>query len=418
MSANPTVGELRDAVPQVPDTPCELADYARQVFASVCGRAADSSALAAWGDGDDEIVGSAFRIHHDERAVLDLARTFQRRLFDAGLAWLQGPREFGGAGLSDEQVAVVRDVAAEFQRPDLNPLLVGQQIVAPAILQFGTDEQRRRWLPAIWSGDVVGCQLFSEPDAGSDLASLRTRAVRDGDMWRITGQKVWSSGAHLSHVGELLARTSDDPALRHKGLTMFVIDMNQPGVTVLPLRQMNGSAHFCEVYLDDVVVADDRRLGGVGQGWLVAQTSLTSERDGFGDEDGHLFHRPYERLVQLVRHSGRADDPVVRQRLADAYTRHVIGRLLPDHLAGTTPAAQLGAPSLVKLFSTDADWRLAETAARVLGAAITADSGEWGLYAWSAMLLGVPAPRIAGGTDQIQRNIIGERALGLPREPR
>ncbi len=397
----------------------ELEAQIRAVFERTCARKpAEVEADEGWGAGDEEIVGSAFRVHADEGAEIAAARSFQRDLFDAGLAWLRGPTHLGGAGFDSERIEVFRRVAADYITPDLNCLLVGQQIVAPAINEFGTDEQRALWLPAIWRGDVVGCQLFSEPDAGSDLASLRTRAVRDGDTWRISGQKVWSSGAHFSQIGELLTRTDDDLSLRHRGLTMFVIDMDQPGVSIRPLRQMNGSAHFCEVFLDDVVVADDRRIGPVGQGWMVAQTSLTSERDGFGDEGSHLFHEPYRRLVELVAHLGAGNDPVVRDRLADAYTRQVIARLLPDHIEQCAPGVRAGGASLVKLFSTDADWRIAQTAASVLGPAITADDGAWGHFVWVGVLLGVAAPRIAGGTDQIQRNIVAERALGLPREPR
>jgi acyl-CoA dehydrogenase len=199
---------------------------------------------------------------------------------------------------------------------------------------------------------------------------------------------------------------------------MFLIDMDQPGVTVRPLRQMNGSSHFCEVFLDDVVVLDERRLGDVGQGWIVAQTSLTSERDGFGDEGGQLFDDLPGRLVELVRHFGAADDPVRRNQLADVHAREVVARLLADRLQHATGSIGAASASMVKLFATDLDWRIAQIAASVLGPSITADDGEWGRYVWSRVVLGVPAPRIAGGTDQIQKNIVAERALGLPREPR
>lgn len=393
----------------------EFADRVRSFFESHCKL---KPTAQTWGEGADSLVGSAFRLHEDFPAEVAEARAFQRSLFDAGLAWLSGPPDLGGAGASRQEMDQYAQIARDYDRPDTNCLHVGQQIAAPAILQFGTEVQRRRWLPSIWRGDLVGCQLFSEPDAGSDLASLRTRAVRDGDGWRIDGQKVWSSGAHVSDFGELLARTDDDPALRHRGLSMFIIDMHTPGVTVRPLRQLNGGSHFCEVYLDNAFIADDRMIGDEGAGWMVAQASLTSERDGFGDEDSHLFVHPYERLVELVAVSGRNDDAVVRDLLADAYTRQTIARLLPEHLAHARPAIAATGASLSKLFSTDTDWRLAQQAATVLGPAITADDGSWGRYAWSQMLLGVAAPRIAGGTDEIQRNILAERCLGLPREPR
>lgn len=390
----------------------------RAVLDARCPRRATKGHGGEWGVGDDEIVGSAFRVGHDLAAEVHAARDLQRALFDAGLAWPRGPVEYGGAGLDDATAGRLVAVAREYELPDMNCLLVGHQIVAPAVLAFGTDTQRRRWLPALWRADVVGCQLFSEPEAGSDLASLRATAVRDGDVWRVNGQKVWSSGAHFSHVGELLARTDPDPSQRHRGLTMFLVDMDQPGVAVRPLRQMNGSDHFCEVFLDDVVVPDDRRIGAVGQGWAVAQTSLTSERDGFGDDQGHLFRQPLERLVALVRHRGLAHDPLVRNRVAEAYSRDLVARLLAERLRSAPDVLAGAGASLVKVLATETDWQLAQTAAAVLGPAVVADGGEWGHYAWSQMVLSVAAPRIAGGTNEIQRNIVAERALGLPREPK
>jgi alkylation response protein AidB-like acyl-CoA dehydrogenase len=373
---------------------------------------------AGWGVGDDSVVGGALRRHVDEDAEVEAACAFQRDLYDAGLAWLTGPAELGGAALASEEVEAFWLISSRYERPDTGSLMVGQHIVAPAIARHGTVEQQKRWLPAIWRGDLIGCQLFSEPDAGSDLASLRTRATRDGVGWRVNGQKVWSSGARYSHIGELLARTAEDPNRRHRGLSMFIVDMATPGITVRPLQQMTGGRHFCEVYFDDVHVDEDCLLGCEGEGWAVAQTSLTSERDGFGeDEDGRLFIRPYERLVELAQRMARTDDATIRDRLVHAYTRKVLGDRLPGHLAAHGPAPVVHA-SLVKLFSTASDWRLAQLAASVLGPAITADDGQWGHFAWAPMLLGVSAPRIAGGTDEIQRNIVGERGLGLPRDPR
>ena len=321
-----------------------------------------------------------------------------RAFFDAGLAELDPAHR-----------QIFRVIAREFDAPDTSCLLIGQHIVGPAIEAFGTDEQKGRWLRGLFRGDVIGCQMFSEPDAGSDLASLRTRAERDGDGWRLNGQKVWSSGAHHADVGEVLTRTEDDPALRHNGLTMFLVDMASAGVTVKPLRQMNGNAHFNEIFLDDVFVPDEAMLGPRGGGWAVANASLSSERDIPTDELG-LFLDPVGRYRHLARSSGRDGDPVHRQRLAEAYTRSRIAKLLPSG----GPAG----PSLVKLQSSGALWDLAQSAAAMCGAAVTADTGEWGRYAWAGMVLGVHSQRIAGGTDEIQRNIIGERGLGLPREPK
>ncbi|QIG43723.1 acyl-CoA dehydrogenase [Nocardioides anomalus] len=370
------------------------------------------------GWGDDSLVGAAFRESHDEVEDLRRARAHQRELFDAGLAWLGGPREYGGAGLGPAERRAFAQVASRYEVPDVNGLLVGQEILAPAVLAHGTDEQRARLLPALWSGDLVGCQLFSEPGAGSDLASLRTRAEKVDDGWVVNGQKVWSSGAHLSQVGELLARTDPDPESRSRGLTMFVLDMAAPGVVVRPLRQMTGTAHFCEVFLDDVFLPDSAVLGEVGAGWAVANVSLSSERDNFGDESADLFVRLFDRLVLLAHEVGADTDATVRDRLADAYIREAITELLPQSLAaGGGPVAGVG-PSLVKLFATDANRRLAQTALDLIGPSLVTDTGAWGTFAWSRVLLGLHATRIAGGTDEIQRNIIAERALGLPREPR
>ena len=396
----------------------DLDAFRRRVEDFLAARFPRRSQAVRHGEGDDTLVGAAFRESDDELGDLQRARAYQRELFDAGLAWLDGPVELGGAGLGAAERRAFAEVAAGYEVPDVNGLLVGQQIVAPAVLVHGTEEQRRRYLPALWSGELVGCQLFSEPGAGSDLGSLRTRARKVEGGWRVDGQKVWSSGAHLAQVGELLARTSADPESRTRGLTMFLLDMGTPGVTVRPLRQMTGTAHFCEVFLDDVFVPDDAALGGVGDGWSVANVSLSSERDNFGDDTASLFLHLLDRLVLLGREVGADHDPDVRDRLADGYVRQVVTQALPSSLAAADPRVAAVGASLVKLFATDADRRLVQLALDVLGPSLVADTGAWGTYAWSRVLLGIHATRIAGGTDEIQRNILAERALGLPREAR
>lgn len=364
------------------------------------------------------LVGAAFSMPENETAELAMVRQFQAALFDAGFAWVRGPTEFGGGGLDDERARVVESVAREFAMPDTNALLVGLRIVAPAINRYGTTEQKLRWLPSLYRGDSIACQLFSEPDAGSDLASLRTVASRTSGGWMITGQKVWSSGAHLSDVGELLARTGNDPAQRHRGLSMFLVDMGAPGVTVNPIRQMNGSAHFCEVFLDEVFVADDCMLDQEGNGWGVAQVSLSSERDGFGDDDGALFIELPRRVIELGAATGRNRDPVLRQRISDLWARDFIGHLLAERAEHESVAAATRGvwPSLAKLFATATNWEAAQVASTLLGPDLVAGGGLGDQ--WTQVVLGVPAPRIAGGTDEIQRNIVAERGLGLPREPR
>lgn len=394
----------------------DVAERARTFFAERCPPRHDD---VVWGEGDDSVVGAAFASGRIESEEVDNARNFQRELFDNGFAWLRGPREFGGSELTPRQCQSFIDVAREFDRPDTSCFHVGQQIVSPALVQHGSQVQKDRWLRALWRGDAIACQLFSEPDAGSDLPSLLTRASKTDGGWLIQGQKVWSSGAHLSEVGELLARTNEDLSMRHNGLSMFLLDMSSPGVTVRPLRQMTGNSHFCEVFLDNVFIPDDDLLGGVGSGWSVALTSLNSERDGFAGIDDHLFLHPLERYIQLAEMTGRGMDPIVRSDIVKSFIDHRIVELLAAGMeAGATPALVAAGSSLVKLASTTANFELAQRVASVLGPSITADGGEWGHYCWSRMLLGVFAPRIAGGTDQIQRNLIAERGLDLPREPR
>jgi len=372
-----------------------------------------------WGEGDDSVVGSVFASGGSEAEEVENARAFQRDLFDVGLAWLRGPCDFGGSEFSREECQEFIDVAREYRRPDTSCFHVGQQILSPALVQHGTAQQKEKWLRALWRGEVIGCQLFSEPNAGSDLPSLLTRAKRTDGGWLIQGQKVWSSGAHLSEVGELLARTDDDLSLRHKGLSMFLLDMSSPGVTIRPLRQMTGNSHFCEVFLDNVFIPEGDLLGDLGAGWDVALTSLNSERDGFAGIDDQLFLQPLPRFVQLVEMLGKSVDPLVRADVVRSYIDFRIVGLLVERME-TQPTGALAAAgsSLVKLASTTANFELAQRVASVLGSSITADGGSWGHYCWSQMLLGVFAPRIAGGTDQIQRNLIAERGLGLPREPR
>ncbi len=372
-----------------------------------------------WGLGSDAVVGSGLardgdRVDHD--AGLAAARAYQAALFDAGLAWLSGPAELGGADLSNEEIAEFRRIAREFEKVDTSVFMIGQRIVAPAIAAFGTATQQQQFLRTIFRGELVGCQLFSEPDAGSDLASLRCRATKEDGGWRITGQKVWSSGAHHADIGELLARTDPDASSRNRGLTMFLIDMAAPEVTVKPLRQMNGNAHFNEVFIEDLFVRDDAVLGTVGGGWNVANASLSSERD-LDPDDAGLFLDPVGRLVELAQRLGDTS-PTTRQALANAITRERIGVWMRDSLARSTPSVAAVAASITKLYEATSVWQLAQTASRVLGPLVAADDGEWGHYAWSDVVLAAHSQRIAGGTDEIQRNIIGERGLGLPREPR
>jgi acyl-CoA dehydrogenase len=291
-------------------------------------------------------------------------------------------------------------------------------MVAPTILAHAIPEVKERYLRSLYRGDLVACQLFSEPAAGSDLAGIQTRATRDGDEWVISGQKVWTSGAQQSDLGEIITRTSVDKP-KHKGLTMLLVDMKAPGVTVRRLRQMTGGASFNEVFFDEVRVHDSHRLGDVDEGWTVALTTLMNERAAIG---GGLGNRAtgLTRFVELARYLGQQDDPLVRQQLADSYVRLQVARFTNQRAMAKIRAGQLPGPemSIAKLSMTQNFQRLTDMLSGMLGPRITADTGEWGTYAWGELVLGLPGMRVAGGTDEVMRNIVGERVLGLPKEPR
>jgi alkylation response protein AidB-like acyl-CoA dehydrogenase len=292
-------------------------------------------------------------------------------------------------------------------------------MVAPTILAHATEETRQRYLRGLYRGDIVACQLFSEPGAGSDLASLQTRAERDGDEWRITGQKVWTSVAQFADIGEIICRT--DPTLpKHRGLTGFVVDMHAPGVEVRPLRQMTGGSTFNEVFFTDVRVPDDHRLGDVNQGWTVALTTLMNERAAIGAGGAGVGGvLGGDRLIELLRHVGGNDDPLLRQRLADVYINGKVASYTNQRAMAKIKAGQLPGPemSIAKLSLTNNMSRVGELVSLALGPRLTANTGEWGTYAWSELVLGTPGVKVAGGTDEVMKNIIGERVLGLPKEP-
>jgi alkylation response protein AidB-like acyl-CoA dehydrogenase len=273
-----------------------------------------------------------------------------------------------------------------------------------------------RFVPKLYRGDIVGCQLFSEPGAGSDLASLQTRAERDGDEWVISGQKVWTSGAHYSDIGEIIARTDPDQP-KHRGLTGFVVDMTAPGVEIRPLRQMTGGAAFNEVFFNEVRVPDQWRLGDVNDGWRVALTTLMNERASIGAGGGG--GGGFTRLREMVRHFGLADDPVVRQELMQIYVHGQVLRFNNQRAMDKIKAGQLPGPEMsgAKLALTENMRRTSSFVGRVLGPRLTADTGEWGTFSWAGYVLGMPGMAIAGGSDQVLRNILSERVLGLPKEP-
>ncbi|MGW8812173.1 acyl-CoA dehydrogenase family protein [Gordonia terrae] len=358
------------------------------------------------------------RTHDEERALIDAARAWQARRVDAGFGAITWGPDWGGPGLTAGHERVYVNLERGYQTPERHEnVLVTVELVAPTLHALGTEEQRQRFVRPFLRADELCCQLFSEPGAGSDLAGLSTKAVRTGDTWRIDGQKVWSSGAQFSEWGLLIAR-SDRSVPKHKGMTAFMVPMDTPGVEIRPIRQMSGGSTFNEVFLSDVELPDSLRVGAEGDGWKVALTTLGFERNssaGIVSAGGNSVD-----LARLVDRLGLSDDPLVRQRLGDAaiYERAaalMVARYAERERAGAIPGVE---GSIGKLVWTQNLKRVGDAAASFLGDRIIADTGEPDTFAWSEHLLGAPGYRIAGGSDEIQRNIIGERGLGLPREPR
>ncbi|MGC4998462.1 acyl-CoA dehydrogenase family protein [Streptomyces sp. DT195] len=352
---------------------------------------------------------------------IEALRRTQALLHDHGYVGVTWPKEYGGQGGTPIQQAIVNQ---ELARASVSGLVnhVGVGMCGPTVLTHGSEEQKAR-MPRLLRADDIWCQLFSEPGAGSDLAALRTTAVRQEDgAWRVNGQKVWTTFAQHAAYGILLART-DPASAKHRGLTMFVVDMRAPGVTVVPLRQMNGASEFNEVFLDDVVIPDSERLGAVNDGWRVALTTLMNERLAVGGGGTELGVR----AEPLVRHAA-ARLPNL-SAAAQVLARQALGRVLVESLAtrytgyrrltviarGDTPGPEASAGKLSAVRAARAG---ADLGVRLLGEeavyARTLD-GDW---RWAVAQASVPGIAIAGGTDEILRNILGERILGLPPEPR
>ena len=372
-----------------------------------------------WGEGSDSVALFAERPQEEEEAEVVAAKGWRRQVFDAGFGWISGPTAYGGRELPTSYERLYQSREAAFDTPSQSPFGIGLGMVAPTILAHASDTAKERYLRALYRGDIVACQLFSEPAAGSDLASLQTRAERDGDEWRISGQKVWTSVAQFADIGEIICRTNPD-APKHKGLTGFIVDMHAPGVEVRPLRQMTGGATFNEVFFTDVRVPDDHRLGDVNQGWTVALTTLMNERAAIGAGGAGVGGvLGGDRIVELLRHQGRQGDPLLRQRLADVYINGKVASYTNQRAMAKIKAGQLPGPemSIAKLSLTNNMSRIGQLVSQALGPRLIADTGEWGTYAWSELVLGTPGVKVAGGTDEVMKNIIGERVLGLPKEP-
>jgi len=366
-------------------------------------------------------------------------------LADSGWAAPTWPEDWHGKGLSRGETTEVRQAFADLKVLG-PPAGLGMMLAGPTILTHGNDEQKARYLRPIVSGEIAWCQLFSEPGAGSDLASLQCKAVKDGEEWVVNGQKVWTSGGHVAEMGMLIARTNPD-APKHEGITWFAIEMEQPGLEVVPLREMTGRALFNEVFLSDARVAEDAIIGGLNQGWAVANTTLTNERIGLGGGGGAagaaagpkggalarragdlirsgggsgtsqaLAGRGFGTLKKLAEEFGKNGEPTIRQDLAQLFTLEQISRytqLRAKSAKRPGPEVSTGKLQVSRITRLSRD----------VGLSILGPYGT--LHGESAphrgmiqeMALFSPAPSIYGGSDEIQKNIIGERVLGLPKEP-
>lgn len=372
---------------------------------------------------DDDRVDIITRTPDGHQALIERAVGLQRDLHAAGFIACRLPLELGGQGLTRRHDEVVAEELALVDAPTLRPLSIGMSLVLPTLMGAGSPEQRLRFLPALVSGEAIWCQLFSEPDAGSDLVSLRTTAVRDGESWVLSGQKVWSSLASDASYGIVLARTDPQADKPHAGITMFIIAMTLPGVTVRPLVDIAGGHHFNEVFLDEVVLSDRDVIGEVNRGWQIANGTLSGERSGYLGGSGNGRRRRQAEAAML--RSACNADPVARQRVADVVAREMILEWLAARIEAdgiNTATAQSSNPaigSLVKVAAGNLEQLSAELVIDLRGAAgiaweVTNRDGDVAAHSLNASRQAT----IAGGTHQIQRNLIGERLLMLPREPR
>ena len=353
-----------------------------------------------------------------EAERLARAKACQRLLARAGFAGITWPVEHGGQGLGIAEQLVFDQETARYNLP-LTPLVITLGICGPALLAMGTAAQKQRHLGPLLNGDELWCQLYSEPGAGSDIAGLSTRATPVDGGWSIDGQKGWTSGAANCAFGLLLARSNSD-APKHRGLTLFIVDMTLPGIEVRPLRQMNGSSRFNEVFFDGVIVAADAVVGAVDEGWRAATAMLSTERISIGSGSAGRDAHEVSALIAAARRNRAIASPDVRAALARAFERERITDLVGERvagqvLAGRTPGAE---SSLIKLLGTRRSQLAAELGVDIQGvAAVAWDPRCSGDAQWSNVMLAAPGLSIAGGTTEVQKNIIGERVLGLPREP-
>lgn len=371
--------------------------------------------------GPDDAAPDLLGERADEETIRQ-AKEWQAKKADAGWACLTWPKEYGGQGLGRMENVIFNQEEAKFRLPP-NIYAIGHGMLGPTLIAHGTEEQKTKYLPNMIRGGEVWCQAFSEPDAGSDLAALRTSAVRDGDEWILNGQKIWCTGAQYCEWGMLPAR-SDPDATKHAGLTYFIVDMRTPGIEIRPIKQINGGQAFNEIFFSDVRVPDSNRLGAEGDGWGVAITTLMNERLSLGAGGMGGRFRDLMRLARESRRNGKPaiQDSAVRQKLADIYIRskgiqYTGYRALSALSRGDTPGPEgsigkaVGAPLLQEIaaFATE----LQGPMGGLLDRAAAPQEASW-----QEAYLSAPGMRIAGGTDEILKNIIAERVLQLPPEIR
>ncbi len=369
-----------------------------------------------------ETLGVDVLGEHVTEEMIEQSKAWQKKKADAGWACLRWPEAYGGRGATPIQEVIWNQEEGNYQTPP-DPFMIGHGMCGPTLMAHGTQEQQQRWLPKLLSGEEVWCQLFSEPSAGSDLAGLRTTAVREGDEWIVNGQKIWTTGAQFCDWGILIAR-HDPNAVKHAGLTFFVVDMHSPGIEIRPITQINGGHGFNEVFFSDVRIPDGSRIGEVGDGWRVAITTLMNERASVGAlatgaEIGELMD-----LASTLEIAGERaiEDRAVRETIADFFVtwkgiEFTGQRTLSALSQGKMPGPEA---SLLKLVGVRLLQEISGFGVDLLGTAgITSDDERVPQSAcWQERYLSMPGLRIAGGTDEVLRNIIAERILQLPAEGR
>jgi alkylation response protein AidB-like acyl-CoA dehydrogenase len=346
----------------------------------------------------------------DDHAAFDFRKQWQHTLADARYAGLSWPEEYGGRGATLIEQAIFNEEIVRAKAPPMANVL-GLVMGGPVVIAHGTPEQKQRYLRPILTAEEIWCQGFSEPESGSDLASLKTKAVKDGDEWVVTGQKVWTTYAHEAKWCMLVARTDFDVP-KHKGLTYFLLDMEQDAVQVRPLRQITGESEFNELFIEEARIPDDNVIGGVGNGWMVALTTLMHERAGIAFGLQVQLKIAIGELMELAREKGLEDDPITRQKIAQLYIESEAIRLNASR--GLTQIMKTGIPgpegSLTKWQWSDANQALTETAMDLRGPEAPILDQDW-----TYRFLRARANSIEGGTTEILKNIIAERVLGLPR---